>query len=186
MAGHWVNYWKVIPCSADKQNMLMPNEYKTGNKKMDEKIEKALLKYPHKTNRLQDIMEIETIKEKGNPRITVSDKELRTYKDGTLFASAGEMKRWDDLLKVQAAGEIGHLRRQVEFLLQEGFTHPQWGEVKPLIYVSDFCYFNYTFRKEYPNRKCIEDSKGGYLTDVYKIKRKLFLLRYRKYLFFEV
>jgi len=164
----------------------MPNEYRTGNKKMDEKIEKALLKYPHKTNRLQVITQVVNGINEKKARITVAEKELRTYKDGTLFASQGEMERWDLLLKVQAQGEIRHLKRQVVFILQNGFTHPQWGKVNQLSYVADFTYLNISFRKEYPNRQVVEDSKGGMLTDVYKIKKKLFLRMYHKFLFFEV
>jgi hypothetical protein len=164
-------------------NIVLPEEYKTGNKKMDEMILKAYMKDPGK-RRLLDL-ELEPEK-KG--RIQVSAKEDRTYRDGTLFASRGEMLRYDYLLNIQKTGAIRHLRTQVEFVLQESFISKQkeWGNVGALVYVADFTYLNVSFRKGYEGRECVEDHKGCYLTDVYKIKRKLFLYKHAWYAFFEV
>lgn len=154
---------------------------------MDEKIAAALVKSPGKgqpflleyANQVQEIR---------NAKIPVSTKDMRTYRDGTLFASRGEMLRYDYLLNVQKAGGIKHLKTQVPFVLQESFTSKQkeWGNVQELIYVADFVYTNVNFRKGYEDRECVEDHKGGYVTDVYKIKRKLFLCKFAYYLFFEV
>lgn len=151
---------------------------------MDEKIAKALLKNPLKQNKIEALTVAVTPEKKG--RITVAHQDLRTYKDGTVFASAGELARWDHLLYVQREGEIRNLKRQVPFVLQESFIHKQWGDVSHLLYVADFTYTNISFRRGIGEREIVEDSKGGHLTDIYKIKRKLFLYKYAGYLFYEV
>lgn len=162
----------------------MNNAYLTGNKKMDRKIQKALDRDFPRGVKMSDAYEKNEIIK--NPRIHVSDEKYRTYSDGTVFASLIEMNRWDYLLKAQLGGLIKDLRRQVEFQLQEEFVHRQWGEIKSLLYIADFTYINIALHRGFSNRLCVEDSKGGYLTDVYKIKRKLFLHRYGDILFFEV
>lgn len=164
----------------------MNSIYKTGNTKLDKLIMFAVDKDPLKANKLHRVLEETQTIEKGKPRIQVSDKAYRTYSDGTLFASLTEMNRWDYLLKTQLEGLIKDLRRQVAYPLQEGFIHRQWGEVQPLTYVADFAYINISFHRGIGERLCVEDSKGGYLTDIYKIKRKLFLHRYGEIFFFEV
>lgn len=161
--------------------MLIQN---TGNRKLDEAVTRAALRYPHRDTKLHNILHSKD--EEKRPDIPVGDKALRTYHDGTVFASVGELERWDYLLKIQMLGGIKDLRRQVEFLLQESFIHKQWGDIPAVVYVADFVYTNITFRKQYPGRECVEDSKGGRLSDIYKFKRKLFLYRYGGYLFFEV
>lgn len=165
--------------------MILPEEYQTGNSKFDEKVARALLKDPRKLTpgQLIQLQEEPTTKK---PRIPVAVKDLRTYKDGTVFASAGELARWDYLLKMQTAGEIKNLKRQVPFILDESFIHKQWGDIPDIIYVADFTYLNITMRKEYPNRECVEDSKGRFLSDKYKIKRRWFLRKFAGLLFFEV
>lgn len=152
---------------------------------MDEKIAQALAKETNGHAKARAILRNMELEPSYN-KYGVSPKEERTYHDGTLFASKGEMERWDDLLKVQRAGQIKDLRRQVTFVLQEEFIHRQWGDVQHLIYVADFVYYNVSFRKEYQDRIIVEDSKGKFLTKEYRIKRKLFLYKYAGYPFFEV
>lgn len=164
----------------------MNSIYQTGNAKLDKQIAMSLQKDSLKPNRMVRLMEDNLFAEAGKPTIAVSPKEMRTYKDGTVFASYGEMLRWDVLLKIQSAGEITDLKRQVTFELQEPFINRQWGDVGKLIYVADFTYINISYRKGYENRLCVEDSKGGILTDKYKLKKKLFLYKYGDLLFFEV
>lgn len=167
--------------------MNLPDEYRTGNPGTDRLIEQALIKEGNR-KRVKNLMQsaIDGMKEKGKARIPVAEKEDRTYKDGTLFASKGEMERWDYLLFVQRAGEIKDLKRQVPFVLQKPFTHPQYGDIPAIIYVADYTYINLTFRKDFPNRLCAEDHKGGQLSDIYKIKKRLFLCKYTTIPFFEV
>lgn len=163
---------------------MLDDKWKTGNKKMDEKIEIAFSKDPVRPNRLQRIITGDFPEEKEN-KYKVSKAADRTYNDGTVFSSKKEMYRWDDLLKLQQAGEIKDLQRQVSFVLTEEFIHPQYGKINKIVYISDFVYTNISFRKGFDNRECVEDSKGM-LTDEYKLKRKLFLYKYPEYLFFEV
>lgn len=174
------------------QLQIMLDQYQTGNKKLDQRIRMSLVSDPAKPNLLiRKIEEMGFDTEEKQNKYGVNLKELRTYKDGTLFASTNEMNRWDDLLKIQQVGEICDLRKQVPFKLQSGFLSKQYGEVKPITYVADFVYVNLSFRKGPPGeswkgRLIIEDSKGGVRTEAYKIKRKMLLYKYSKYLFFEV
>lgn len=163
----------------------LPEEYRTGTPHLDAKIAQALLKDPFHRKKVSPLLTVKTSLSK--PLITVGEKDARTYKDGTLFASVGEMQRWDYLLHMQQAKQITHLARQIEFILVDGVKHPQWGEVNPVIYVADFVYTNISLHKDYPaGSKVVEDHKGGYLTPIYKLKRRLFLARYPHLLFFEV
>lgn len=114
----------------------------------------------------------------------VAPVEERTQ-NGVIFASKSEMRRYNELVLLQRGHQIKDLQTQVPFILQEGFTHPQYGEINHLIYVADFVYTNLTLHNEYLQRQCVEDSKGM-VTAVYKLKRKLFLKKYPEYLFFEV
>lgn len=151
-------------------------------------IEKAEKKqYPKETaTHAAYRLSLETPTDPDNARIRVSRLEDRTYRDGEVFASKLEMERWDYLLKLQQAGMIQNLQKQVSFILIDSFIHDQYGEIKGISYVADFVYFNVSFRKEYKNRSCVEDSKGGVRTDKYKLKRKMFLSKYPDLLFFEV
>lgn len=167
--------------------MIIPDEYRTGNKGMDEKIAAALRKenkvMPNPVTQFQ----LQQVNQKiRTNKYGVAEKEERTFRDGTLFASKREMERWDYLLKIQTAGEIKDLESQVPFVLQESFISRQHGDISELIYVADFVYTNISFRRDYPGRKIVEDSKGGMLTQVYKLKKKLFLYKYGEHLFFEV
>lgn len=47
----------------------------------------------------------------------VAPKEERTSRDGILFDSKGELKRWENLRLWQLKGDIRNLRRQVEYPL---------------------------------------------------------------------
>jgi hypothetical protein len=102
-------------------------------------------------------------------RIRVSAKSERTF-DGILFASKAEMKRYAELLMLERAGVIHDLERQPRFVLIEPFVHPLLGKCHGLTYVADFRYREGA-------KQIIEDVKG-HITEVYKIKRMLLLLRY--------
>lgn len=158
----------------------MNTAYRTGNKNLDKRINQALGRHPKVEG-----VRLENLLKKRNGKITVASKERRTYTDGTEFASRMEMERWDYLLKLQLAGEIKNLRKQVPFVLQEKFTHPYYGIINSLTYVADFVYENIAFRKGLNGAEIVEDSKG-FRTPEYKIKRKLFLKKYPDLHFFEV
>lgn len=95
----------------------------------------------------------------------------KTIVDGIKFDSLKEANRYYDLKLLERVGEIKDLELQPRFLLQESFklrgvTH------RKIEYVADFKYFDV---KE--DIVVVEDSKG-FKTDVYRLKKKLFLKLY--------
>lgn len=165
---------------------MITEEQLKENPKMAALVQKAILKEGRTNGARATQIIIDEMDHKAYNKYRIADKADRTYKDGTLFASKREMERWDYLLTIQRAGEIKDLQMQVPFELQEAFISKQYGDIGHVQYVADFTYFNISFRKEYPNRKVAEDSKGGVRTPVYLLKRKLFLHKYGEWLFFEV
>lgn len=83
------------------------------------------------------------------------------------FASTKEFNDWQRLKLLQQAGEIAELKRQVKFPLN-GVA----GD-KVCDYVADA-----TFTE---NGKPVAFDSKGMATDVYKIKRKLFLQQYPRW-----
>jgi hypothetical protein len=84
------------------------------------------------------------------------------------FDSKKELARWNELLLLQRCGEISGLtrdRKQCTFDL-----HGVDGSVV-CRYVGDFCYVE-------AGRQVVDDAKGM-KTQVYRIKRKLFLAEYK-------
>lgn len=101
-------------------------------------------------------------------RIRVAAKSRRTM-DGITFASMAEMNRYAELAMLEKAGKITELGLQPTFALQDQYTHPVYGLQRPILYRADFGY------DEPGNPKhVIEDVKGHY-TEIYKLKKKLFL-----------
>lgn len=95
----------------------------------------------------------------------------KTTIDGITFDSRKEANRYAELKLLERAGEIKNLRLQVPFTLQESFTlHGK--KYRPITYIADFVY-------EQDGRTIVEDTKGM-RTQVYKLKKKLFLARYGK------
>lgn len=103
--------------------------------------------------------------------------------DGMTFDSVREARRWRELKKLEKAGEIYDLERQVKFLLLPPQREPDErgprGGVKKgklieqgVFYWADFVYFDTETGK-----KIVEDAKGV-RTAEYIIKRKLLLWVY--------
>ncbi|WP_270525766.1 DUF1064 domain-containing protein [Longibaculum muris] len=92
--------------------------------------------------------------------------------DGHKFDSNAEGQRYLDLKLLERAGEIKDLRLQYKFVLQEGYVNHKGKKICPITYVADFVY--YDVKKECT---VVEDVKGM-LTDVYKLKKKMFEFRY--------
>ena len=92
--------------------------------------------------------------------------------DGHKFDSNAEGQRYLDLKLLERAGEIKDLRLQYKFILQEGYINRDGRKVLPITYIADFVYYDI-------KRGCmvVEDVKGM-LTDVYKLKRKMFEYKY--------
>jgi hypothetical protein len=93
--------------------------------------------------------------------------------DGIKFASPGEAERYLELCIRVLNGE------NIEFFLQEKFEiQPKFRKhgvlFRPIAYIADFKVIHGDGHID------IEDVKGwgGYTTDIYKIKRKLFEYRY--------
>jgi len=105
-------------------------------------------------------------------------KNKKVIYDGIKFDSLLEMRRYKELVILRDLGEIRNLELQPKFLLQDKFRHEGKG-IRAIHYVADFKYIR-------GNTVIVEDAKGME-TDVYKIKKKLFLNQYgTKYKFIEV
>lgn len=102
----------------------------------------------------------------------------KTLYHGTVYDSKKEAKRAFELDMLQRAGCISHLERQKSFELQPSFK-AQGKTERPIIYVADFYYFDNS------KKKWVAEDTKGFRTDVYKIKRKLFLYRFGDILFLE-
>lgn len=102
---------------------------------------------------------------------------IKTEINGIKFDSKKEAERYLVLFDMQKYGEIQELNLQPRFLLQPSFKYNGKTE-KAIYYVADFSYI-----KE--GKLVVEDVKGK-KTEVYKIKRKLFLKQYNDVVFVEV
>jgi len=86
-------------------------------------------------------------------------KNSKTTIDGIEFDSAKEAKRYKELLLLLKAGEIGLLRLQMPYELNEGGTHS-------LRYIADFVYVDARTGKT-----IVEDTKGFKTRDYIKKRR---------------
>ena len=104
----------------------------------------------------------------------------RTYKVGNeVFHSRKELRRYEELLLLEKAGQIHNLRREVKYLLIPSQRETIWKNGKPrqgkviereCAYIADFVY-------EENGQTIVEDVKGGSATKtpVYRLKKKLLL-----------
>ena len=93
----------------------------------------------------------------------------KTVVDGITFDSKRESERYAELRVLLKAGVIKHLELQPSFELQEGFEC-KGKKYRPIIYKADFAYME-------GDTYVVEDVKGME-TDVFKLKRKLFIHKY--------
>lgn len=91
--------------------------------------------------------------------------------DGHTFDSIREAERYSELKLLEKGKEIRNLVLQPRFLLQDEFFDKNGVKHKKIEYVADFLYIDKA------GRNIVEDVKGV-LTDVYKIKKKMFLKIY--------
>lgn len=101
----------------------------------------------------------------------------KTIVDGIKFDSKKEANRYLVLKDMLMHDEIEDLQLQPKFLLQESYKYNEV-TIRKIYYIADFSY-----KKE--GKLVVEDVKGK-KTDVYKLKRKLFLYRYKDIDFREV
>lgn len=95
----------------------------------------------------------------------------KTVVNGITFDSKAEAKRYRELLIMQEAGEIDGLELQPLFLLVSSFKC-RGKSYRDIRYIADFLY-----RETATNTLVVEDVKGVE-TEVFKIKKKLFLKKY--------
>ena len=98
--------------------------------------------------------------------------------DGIEFPSEKEGERYIELKMLEKAGKIKDLKLQPVFLLQEGFYY-QGKAIRQITYRADFEYVNEK------GERVVEDVKG-FRTEVYKLKKKLFLKKYPDVVFKEI
>lgn len=97
----------------------------------------------------------------------------RTTRNGYNFDSLLEADRFQQLTLAEKAGEIADLTVHPTFELQPAFTDQTGKKHRAIIYEADFYYLDTA-----TDRFIIEDVKG-YTTDLFRLKLKLFLYRYR-------
>lgn len=97
--------------------------------------------------------------------------EVKLGKEVYSFPSKKEANRFIVLVQLQRMGKIDGLTLQPEFLLQPDFEC-DGQTIRPIKYIADFSYVDTS-----TGEKIIEDCKGVE-TDVFKLKKKLFLYRY--------
>ena len=100
----------------------------------------------------------------------------QTVIQGHIFDSKKEAERYLELRQMQNEGKIKDLELQYVFELQEGFKDTQGRKHRPITYIADFCYMD-------GSSMVVEDVKGM-KTEVYKLKKKLFIYKY-EYIRFE-
>ena len=93
----------------------------------------------------------------------------KTTVDGITFDSHKEADRYLVLKGLEEDGLIEDLRRQVRYELVPAFD-VDGRHYRPVYYVADFVYVE-------DGKEVVEDVKGV-MTDVYKLKSKLFARRY--------
>ena len=95
-------------------------------------------------------------------------KSSKTIINGITFDSKKEGRRYEELLLMQKAGIISHLKLQPTFELQPTFKK-NGVTFRAIKYIADFQYME-------NGKTIIEDVKASasFKTDVYKIKRKMF------------
>ena len=97
--------------------------------------------------------------------------------DGIKFDSKKEARRYKELKLLERAKAITDLKLQPKYLLQPKFSYK--GQIQRAVYyIADFSYIQ-------DGKAIVEDVKG-HKTEVYKLKRKLFLSKHRDIDFREI
>ena len=104
----------------------------------------------------------------------------KTTVDGITFDSRKEAERYKELKALELVGKIDMLELQPRFVLMEGFRY-EGKAIRKIEYVADFLY------RDLSTLELVVEDVKGVKTDVYKLKKKLFLKRYgNEYKFKEV
>lgn len=102
----------------------------------------------------------------------------KTEVDGVVYDSKREAKHAQQLQALADSGVIQNLQRQVRFTLQDAYINNKGEKIRKIEYVADFVYVE-------DGKKIVEDVKGSKntLTEVFKLKKKLFEYKYPDYFF---
>jgi len=116
-------------------------------------------------------------KVRPRPKKRSKYNNIKTIRDGQKFDSKKEANRYTELRLLEKAGKIEYLRTQVKFDLIPTIKRTS-KTLSKVTYTCDFMY------KEGSNT-IVEDVKGGKVTQtqVFRIKMRLFLLKYPQYVF---
>lgn len=94
-------------------------------------------------------------------------KSRYTTVDGIKFHSMAESKRYQELKLLQKAGEIEKFELQPKFEIVSGYKDPATGKrVAPTYYIADF-------RVTYPDGRVVVEDVKGFITPIYRLKKKL-------------
>lgn len=104
---------------------------------------------------------------------------ITTEVDGIKFDSRKEANRYKELKIMERGGLISHLRLQPRFDLQASFTDRNGIKHRAIEYVADFEYICKV------QGHIVEDVKG-FKTELYRLKKKLFLFKYPNFTLIEV
>lgn len=104
-------------------------------------------------------------------------RAIKTKVDGISFDSKKEARRYKELKILEKADEIKSLELQPRFLLQEKFKY-NGKTIRKIEYIADFRYI------DEKGNTIVEDVKGM-KTEVYKIKKKIFLKKHGENLIFK-
>lgn len=100
--------------------------------------------------------------------------------DGIKFDSIKEKNYYVALKMLEKAGIIKELELQKKFELQPSFVDNDGKKQRAITYIADFFYYE-TVLKVY-----IAVDVKGFRTDVYKIKKKMFMYQYPNIVFKEI
>lgn len=123
--------------------------------------------------------------DKGNITSKMRNNVIKGPDGKILWHSKQERDRYDELRLLEKAGQIRDVQRQKTFVLIESFRD-EWGEAhRPTKIIVDFTYELRTGDENVKWIKIAEDVKGSKSTETpdFRIKKKLFILRYPEYKF---
>lgn len=114
-------------------------------------------------------------------RIKAKYGNIRIKHAGYLFDSGKEKRRYQDLILLQAAGEIQELQVHPPFVLQQGFRDRGGKAIRAITVKWDFYYTRGT-------QAYVEDVKSPATRKLadYNIRRKLFIAKFPDIEFLEV
>ena len=107
-------------------------------------------------------------------------KNKKVEYDNIKFDSIKEQEHYKLLKLLEKSGIIKELELQKKFELQPSFIDNNGKKQRAITYIADFFYYE-TVQKIY-----IAEDVKGYKTDVYKLKKKMFMYQYPNIVFKEI